>query len=328
MQTPPQTTSRATPRADTQATLIYNASSGGANSASAEDLQEALQNAGFQPVYKATSREEDLDDALKDAAGLVVVAGGDGTVRAVATRLIGKDLPLTLLPLGTANNVARTLGLEGSPIALIEGLASAEQRPFDVGHVRSPWGEDYFLEALGCGLFADLLYDYDPEEGKSVLRAVDTVREVLVGYEPKAWQVTLDGEELSGEFVALEVLNTQATGPRLRLAPDADPSDGLFDVVCVREPKSAGLLNYLGGLLSDTFDSLENVDILKGTHLKIAWNGSPIHIDAELRPKKEPDAPGTQPALGARPPSQSGTDALVEVRMMANALTFWLPQKG
>ena len=306
-----------------QATLIYNADSGGAGSASAKDLQDALRDAGFQPVYKATSCEEDLDEALKDAAGLVVVAGGDGTVRAVATRLINKNLPLALLPMGTANNVARTLGIEGKPKALIQGLPFAEKRPFDVGHVRSPWGEDYFLEALGCGLFADLLYDYDPEEGKSVLRAVDTVREVLVGYEPKAWRVTLDEEELSGEFVALEVLNTQATGPRLQLAPDADPSDELFDVVCVREPESSGLLEYLGGLLSASFDSLENVDIIRGKFLEIAWNGSPIHIDAELRPRKDSYA---QPTRGARPPSQSETEGLIEVKVLPNALTFLLPQ--
>lgn len=308
-----------------QATLIYNADSGGAGSASAEDLQSALRDAGFRPVYKATSCEGDLGEALRNAAGPVVVAGGDGTVRAVATRLINRGLPLALLPMGTANNVARALGVEGKPETLIQGLPSAEKRPFDVGHVRSPWGEDYFLEALGCGLFADLLYDYDPEEGKSVLRALDTVREVLVSYEPKAWQVTLDGEELSGEFVALEVLNTQATGPRLRLAPDADPSDGLFDVVCVREPETSGLLEYLGGLLSDSFDSLGNVEVIRGRSLEIAWNGSPIHVDAELRPRKDAYA---RPARGARPASQSETDALIEVRVLPGALTFLSPKSS
>ena len=93
-----------------QAQLIYNAKAGGLSSSpKKENLLNALQEAGFDPVYKETNEEEDLDRVLADAEGLVVAAGGDGTVRAVALRLLGRDVPLAIPPMGTANNIAKSL---------------------------------------------------------------------------------------------------------------------------------------------------------------------------------------------------------------------------
>lgn len=112
---------------------------------------EALIKAGYQPVYRATSSEEDLDHALDGVHGLVVVGGGDGTVRAVASRLIGKNIPLAVIPSGTANNIARALGIEGNSLEIIAGLEQPMRRYYDVGKVQAPWGEDYFLEAAGYG---------------------------------------------------------------------------------------------------------------------------------------------------------------------------------
>ena len=310
------------------ATLIYNANSGGAAQTSAEDLKALLGEQGYSPVYRATSSEEELDPILEDVQGLVVAVGGDGTLRAVATRLVGKDVSLAVVPLGTANNVARTLGVAGSPEEIIRGLEHPKKVAFDLGYVRSPFGEDYFLEAVGCGLFADLLYDYDPEEGKSVLRAFDTVKDVLAGYEPKRWEVSLDGKVLNGEYLGIEVLNTKATGPRLKLAPDAEPTDGLFDVVLVKPPETDKLLAYVGTLLTDSFDALENVDIMRGKKLELSWNGSPIHLDAELRPGPQAQPADATPAKGARPQPQTPSGERIGVELLPGALELWLPESS
>ena len=310
------------------ATLIYNPNSGGAAQTSAADLQALMGEQGYSPVYKATSSEEELDPILADAQGLIVAVGGDGTLRAVATRLVDKDVPLAIVPLGTANNVARTLGVTGSPEEIIRGLSEPRKLPFDVGYVKSPFGEDYFIEAVGCGLFADLLYDYDPEAGKSVLRALDTVRDILVGYEPKQWEVSLDGTALSGKYLGIEVLNTTATGPRLKLAPNADPTDGLFDVVCVKPPETDKLLNYVGTLLTDSFDTLENVETHRGKRLELTWNGSPIHLDAELRPSPNEQPSHVAPAKGARPNPQTPSEEKIVVEVLPGALELWLPKEA
>ena len=310
-----------------RATLIYNENSGGARQTSADKLLSLLEAQGFEPVYQATSSEEELDPILDKIDGLVVSVGGDGTHRAVVTRMINKGASLAMIPCGTANNIARSLDISGSPEELIQALENPIHCKFDVGHVISPFGEDYFLEAIGCGLFADILYDYNPEKGKSVLRALKTINDVLLGYDPKHLEVRLDGESLEGHYIGLEVLNTKATGPRLKLAPNADPCDGTLDVVCVSPPKNVSLFDYIAAILSDGFDKLENVTVLKGKTLELAWDGEPFHLDDELRP--QPDKPDSSqaPALGARPDSQTKTAGKITVEILPAAIDLWLPQK-
>jgi diacylglycerol kinase family enzyme len=163
-----------------KARLVYNQSAGMRHNITADDLVEALHQAGYDCVYTETDSEADLDPILADAEGLIVAAGGDGTVRAVVTRIIGQDVALAVVPLGTANNIGRTLGVEGRPLEIVAGLESPRQRPFDVGHVQSPWDEPYFLEALGYGFYADALAAYRPDEGKSILRHIIAVAETIV----------------------------------------------------------------------------------------------------------------------------------------------------
>lgn len=307
-----------------QATLIYNPRAGGSSGVSSDQLLEALREAGYRTVYRPTRSEGDLDDALAGVQGLVVVAGGDGTLRAVATRLVGGGAPIFPLPLGTANNVCKALGIRGSALSLIAGLKTPTTRPLDVGHVSGPWGEGYFLEALGFGLFAEALERYDPEAGKSVFRGLRTGLATLLGHRARYRRFSLDGRDLSGNYLVVEVLNTPATGSRLKFAPDADPSDGLLDVVCVREEQRGTLLKAAKGLLTETLAELPGTQVYRGKHLEIVWDGFPLHLDAKVRAHRSgiPGAEGAPPAE-ERPISE---ESVVCVDVMPGALTVWLPE--
>ena len=140
-----------------EALLIYNPNAGGSAEDEAQLFQKELGRQGFQPIYTATQHEDDLDRILPQAKGLVVVVGGDGSLRAVATRLVDRDLPIFLIPNGTANNVGRTLGIEGDPLQILQRLQGGPTREVDMGRLSVPWGETYFLEGAGCGLFAEAL---------------------------------------------------------------------------------------------------------------------------------------------------------------------------
>jgi diacylglycerol kinase (ATP) len=168
-----------------QATLVFNPNAGSADQVSCEAIQEALRQGGYEPVYTATESEADLDRILSNRQGLIVVAGGDGTARAVATRLIGKDVALALIPLGSANNICRTLGIVQSPLEIIAGLRNPTRCYFDLGFVHGPWGVDHFLEAFGFGFFADTLATYNPAGGKSVLRGITATASTLANYQAK-----------------------------------------------------------------------------------------------------------------------------------------------
>ncbi len=310
-----------------RATLIYNGNAGGVNGNKIGAFAEALHEAGYEPICKATSSEEELDPILENVEGLVIAAGGDGTFRAVASRLIGKDAALAALPMGTANNICNSLGVEGKPLELLKGLAHAKRCPLDVGFVRAPWGEDYFFEAMGFGIYADVLAAYDPNNGKSVPRAVRALAETLNDYEPFPLEATLDGEDVSGHYLLFEVLNTPTMGPRLRIAPDASPRDGFFEVVRLSEDNRVGFLGYVGSLLTDNVDDLPNVQTARGKKLELHWRGEPVHIDAEVRPQRSERPSDRNPAIGARPAVGNARDGLITVEILAGALEFWLPQR-
>lgn len=144
-----------------RATLIHNVNAGGTFRLSSERILELLSESGYDTVHLPTEDEHELKtvlgDPLYDPGELVVVAGGDGTIRAVALALLGRPgprVPLALVPLGTANNIAHTLSLTAPPETLLRGLAAPQRRAFDLGHLSAPWGEGWFLEAFGVGLIA------------------------------------------------------------------------------------------------------------------------------------------------------------------------------
>lgn len=310
-----------------QATLIYNENAGSSGSSSLTEIQEALRQVGFDPIYRATSDEDDLDPILEEPKGIVVAAGGDGTARAVATRLLGKETPLVILPLGTANNIFATLGVPLNPLEIIAGLKNAQPYAFDVGRVRAPWGEDYFLEGAGFGFFADTLARYDPEKGKSMLRSVQALMDIMrkgFAYENC---LHLRGEEDRDEFLLVEALNTTAVGPRLKFAPSASPGDGLLDVVCIRASDREGFLHYLAGLVREDLDSLETVTVRQVQEVTLTWKGFPFHVDAEIRPsylrqqQQSAGAAAFEPQSGW-PQAEAGQ---VTIDLLPGAITLWLP---
>ena len=134
-------------------TLMHNPKAGDAEYGRKE-LMAALAKAGHHVIYQST-KKGDYKKALEKPTDLVLAAGGDGTVAKVACRLIDTGVPLSVLPLGTANNLARSLGFVASPEEIIARLQGGKRRAFDIGVTRGPWGTRYFFEAMGGGLFAD-----------------------------------------------------------------------------------------------------------------------------------------------------------------------------
>ena len=198
---------------------------------------------------QAVSRKGDWQAALAKA-DLVAAVGGDGTIRQVAVELAGSDTPMAILPMGTANNVGRTLELLGDARPVIESWERVEPVPFDLGAVHAPWGEETLVESFGGGAVAALIGS--PERG-GVSRAAgarDRSRpahfgEILAAEPLRPWSVSVDGVSHDDDYVAVEAMNIRFVGPNLPLAPDADPHDGLFDVVLVDADDRRALQAYV-----------------------------------------------------------------------------------
>jgi diacylglycerol kinase family enzyme len=218
---------------------------------SGQDLCKAIASEGHD-VVDLIADDADLEGAFAEAVELVVAAGGDGTVFRAANAVADRNIPIAILPLGTANNIAVSLGLDGETANLIARWKKARRMRFDVGIVRAAWGESRFLEGVGAGLIpagiASMDADPSPAADAAETRLVGAAqrfRDVLSRLQPRRVTLTLDGERLEDAFLLVEVLNIRSVGPILVLSADADPSDGVFSVVTATEDQRGELDAFL-----------------------------------------------------------------------------------
>jgi diacylglycerol kinase (ATP) len=294
-------------------TLIHNPGAG-KGECTDQLLLGLLHGAGHKVRYQS-SKDEGWEEALKHAADVVAVAGGDGTVSRVAKRLVGRDIALAPLPLGTANNIARSLGLnELSLEEIVRSWANPRRVKLDVGLVEGPWGPRYFVEGVGVGLFAALLAAGKKDKrvkGEPVDSALRRLRRQAERCEAVALEAALDGRAISGRFILLEALNIPYIGSNLFLAPDSQPGDGHFDVVLVSEAERERLVEYLAKW-RDNRERLAVLPSQRGKRLTMKWTGFDVHIDDKIRPRKGEDTP--------KPP---GT---IEARIASAAVEVWTPE--
>jgi diacylglycerol kinase family enzyme len=161
-------------------TLIHNPGAGDGQDVNA--LVRLITDAGHD--LRRRSTKQDWKSLLDEPTELVIAAGGDGTVRRVALEAASRCLPFSAIPIGTANNIAKTVGLLGEAADLIETWSPSPraEHPFDLGEVTAPWGTERFVEGVGAGLVADLIGAYPGDGMLDVVRLRKADREPLHEY--------------------------------------------------------------------------------------------------------------------------------------------------
>jgi diacylglycerol kinase family enzyme len=295
-------------------TLIHNPGAGKQGRDNGKTLLAMLEEHGHDVRYRS-SKEEGWKKALKKPADLVVVAGGDGTVARVARRMVGRGVPVAVLPSGTANNIARSLGQVERPYEeLVRAWPGARRVKLDAGVAKGPWGERYFIEGLGAGVFAQLLANPAGETAKKAKRpvekALERLRKVAARSKPLEIAAQVDGRDISGHYLMLEAINLRYVGPNLHLAQETQPGDGQLDVVMVTEAERPRLVHYLEHW-QENRERLAVLPSLRGRRLRMEWTGFELHIDDKLKPKEN-----------AKPKEMSGT---VEARLEGDTVEFLVP---
>ena len=307
-----------------KATVIYNKNARHAATVDLDAMMAQLSDLGYTPECCSKQELEEIEEELKRSDGLFLIVGGDGTIRHTGLKLINRpDVELSLIPAGTANNIARTLGISMQPHEIVAALPDSVAIPYDVGRLRGALGEHYFMEACGCGVVADAMATYNPNEGKSVVRALRTMIELLPDYQARQLSVSLDGSAEQGSYVLLELLNTTMTGPRLHLAPEARTSDGLLEVLRIYESDSHGFLEYARRMRAENLSELENVELSRARSVELHWTGFPLHIDDEILGYAAPAEEGQADPAEELPPHGQ-----ITIDVLPAALTLRLPRQA
>ena len=119
------------------------------------------------------------------------------------------------------------------------------------------------------------------------------LRRLLPAYPSHYWQIHLDDEDLSGDYLLWEAMNIRSVGPVLHLAPHAGTKDGLLDFVCAREIDRPILMDHFDARLAGKKSKFP-LPTRRFSHLRVVWEGSALHLDDKIRPrrKKKEEAPG------------------------------------
>jgi diacylglycerol kinase family enzyme len=281
-----------------RALLVHNPDSG-AKEPSAEQLTAWLEAAGYGPIY-LDSKADDLAAQLEQDADIIVLAGGDGTVARVARKLPDRSVPVAILPIGTANNIARSLGVDGDAEQLIAALRSAPLAKLDIGRAVGPWGTSRFIEGLGFGALAHAIVDDGPKPPMPlrIEKGREAFAKALIETKPARYHVVADGKEIDAECVFVEVLNLGMTGPRVMIGPSAEPGDQLLDVVYLPEDRLPAML----GWLKAPDHRPPPVEVQKAHAVSMRWDSGRLRIDDESF--AEPATP-CEIAIGIEPDSLS-----------------------
>lgn len=217
--------------------FIYNPFSG--ENAILKELDvivDMYQQKGLQIVPYRIQKGKSLADALDiidDSYNHILVAGGDGTVDNVVNAMMERNinLPLAILPVGTANDFAKFIKLPKRVSEAVEKILSSEPMLVDVGKIN----EKYFINVASTGLFTDISQKTDT----NLKNTIGKLAYYLKGLEElpnfRKLKVKLTSEEMNyeGEMYLMLVFNGQTAG-NLKLATRADVFDGYLDVIVIK----------------------------------------------------------------------------------------------
>lgn len=246
-------------------------------------VARAEESAGWGKTHWFETSEQDPGQgatrrALAAKADVVMAAGGDGTVRAVAEALRGSGIPITVLPLGTGNLLARNLGLQlGSLEHSVADAFFGADRPIDLGlaEITRAGGEveeNVFLVMAGLGLDARMIALTDSTLKKAVgwLAYVDAGMRALPNLKPVKLRYSTDeGPERQLSVHTILIGNCGALPGGILLMPDAKPDDGILDIAALRPQGRLGWLRvwnkitWENGVLRKTKTGRRIIDLSK-----------------------------------------------------------------
>ncbi len=290
--------------------VVYNASAGSkggirTNGVTKADIEAVLDRVGVAAdVVESPSAERTRHlaaEAVRHGYAVVVAAGGDGTIGAVATELLNSGTALGVLPHGSIMNIPRMLGIPRDLAAAAAVLAHGAIRRIDVGDAR---GRPFF-EVGSVGMNAAMFREaqrFEAGDRASIPRTIWAA----IRYRPARMEIALDELVVRTRALAVTVANGPYTGAGMTVAPDARVDDGRFDVTVFEHFSKWELIRHLGSIAFGRRRYAPHASTYRSTFARIS-SVSPLPARADSRD------------LGTTP---------VEFRVLRAALPVIVPPDG
>jgi YegS/Rv2252/BmrU family lipid kinase len=239
--------------------LLNPASAGGKAQRLLPEVRAALGAAGAETTVVETQDLPHAADAARAAVArgeTVVALGGDGLVGALAATLKG-SAPLGVLPGGRGNDFARALGISQEIGPACRTLLEGEERALDLGQANG--------RAFAC--IASVGFDSEANRVANEARFIRgnlvyawAAIRALAAWKPARFEVMLDDRRLEFQGYTVAVANSAYYGGGMKVAPDADPADGLLDVIFVKRTSKLRFLINLPKVFAGTHVHLDEIE--------------------------------------------------------------------
>lgn len=245
---------------------------------------DQLEAAGFDLLQISTANCRDLSDMIRrfsDQVDLVIVGGGDGTLNASIEGLVDTRLPLGILPLGTANDLARTLGIPKAIPDACQVIVQGHQQPVDLGWVNGK----YFFNVASLGLSVRITQKLSREVKRrwGVLAYAVTALQVLFHSVPFPAEIRVNSEIRRVKTVQIAVGNGRYYGGGLTVAADATIDDQRLDLYSLEIQHWWQMLAILPAMRSGTHTSWSFVKAMHGQDVYISTSRPyDINTDGEI----------------------------------------------
>ena len=264
--------------------VVYNPAAGRRRSHRLWQVLDVLSASGVRVVLRETAYAGHARvlaaQAVQDGHGLIVAAGGDGTVAEVAAGLEGAGAKLGVIPLGTANVLAQELSLPFAPREIAAALAFGRTQALWPGIATSPSGSRLFLQMIGVGLDAQVVHRLPGGLKRCLGRGAyvaQTLREMM-RYRYRPIRVSVDGVALQAASVV--VSKGRLYAGHYQLAPDARPGEPGFSVALFGGHGPGAALLYGAALVANVLPRAPGMRLLRAKRVEI-FGGAPAQADGD-----------------------------------------------
>jgi diacylglycerol kinase family enzyme len=263
--------------------VIVNGGAGhGHDDQACEDLRAKFRAAGLDAELVLAKDGEEMiataRRALEGGAHMVAAGGGDGTINAVASVMVGSGVRFGVLPLGTLNHFAKDLGIPLDLDEAVRNLATGVPREVDVGEVNGR----IFLNNSSLGLYPDIVRDREKQQrrlgrGKWPAALWATLA-ALRRYPFLSMRLTVKGETLARRTPFVFIGNNRYTMQGLAIGERDCLDDGLLSLYVAQRPTRLGLLRFALDALRGKLGSERDFDVLEAASFEIDTHRHRVHV--------------------------------------------------
>ncbi len=236
----------------------------------------------FIPEVVFTERAGHATELAKNAidkgADVVVASGGDGTVNEVACAMVDTGIPMGILPAGSGNGLARSLGISMSYALAIRTIIRGNTKLMDVANVN----DMLFTSIAGIGFDAHVANKFSESYIRGMISYMKIILNEFRSYKPMTYTLTIDGIEMEKHALMIIFANGNQFGFNTRIAPDAKVDDGLLDICVIKKMPASQLLNLGYHMMKGTPVKTGYAEYFKGQKITIEKISDPLmNIDGE-----------------------------------------------